>query len=292
MKQVMFHVGLQEYRRLGMGAGSNVKFGTSGLNAGQLARYIDHTKLTYKPGENPNTAIQQLCTEAKANNFYAVCVRPDKIALAKAVLAGSGVQVATVIGFPQEKTTLAEQKKQITIGNVPSDSKEAEAEEAVKNGADELDLVLNVGQFKEEADAIAKKPPSLRQRYPLNTLCELKNIQQVAGKRPVKVIIETDLLTPEQITLAAKTCAKAGVAMVKTSTGMVTDGVGATVPNVELIRKALARMRAEKKVGIKASGGIKSAEGALALVKAGATRLGTSQGIAIMKGVTVQKGAY
>lgn len=245
-----------------------------------LVSYIDHTKLTYATDENPVAAIQKICAEAKDNHFFAVCVRPEMIQIAKKVLKNSGVQVATVIGFPSAKVSLQSQKAFPTIGDVPLSEKLAQAQQAIRDGADELDLVMNVRQFLMEVG----------QPQQVATVQEFKAIKAIAGNRVVKVILETDLLTPAQIQKATQACIDAGVDMVKTCTGMVDGGEGATVANIQRIHQVLANQDQAQKVGIKASGGIKTAKSAQALITAGATRLGTSQGVAIVNGLEGQNG--
>ncbi len=254
---------------------SGVSFsGSKSWTPEQVAQFIDSTKLTYSAGEDPDAAVKALCKEAAENRFYAVCVRPDKVTLAKTALSGTPVKVATVIGFPQQKFRLDEQQRFATIGDVSLTEKQGEAAQAIRDGADELDVVLNVRQFLQE----------VQQPEPVATLNELTSLKSIAGKVPVKVILETDLLEPEQVRLATAVCIKAGVDMVKTSTGMLDGGTGATVPTVTVMREALQEAGVFGKMGIKASGGIRDLKGAKALLDAGATRLGTSQGVAIIKG--------
>ncbi|HEY9793218.1 MAG TPA: deoxyribose-phosphate aldolase [Candidatus Obscuribacterales bacterium] len=222
-----------------------------------IAKYIDHTLL------NPQATkaqISKLCTEAKDNKFFAVCVNPSHVRQAVKELSSSDVAVATVIGFP--------------LGANLTDIKIAEAQRAISEGAEELDMVLNIGALKDkEYDFLAE---------------EIKAIVKVAGSRIVKVIIETDLLTDEEKVEATKACVKGGASIVKTSTGFVKDGKGATIEDVKLIKATLG----DAKLGIKASGGIRDAEQAKALIDAGATRLGTSSGVSIVKGAEAVAGAY
>lgn len=222
-----------------------------------FAKYIDHTLL------NPAATkadISKLCQEAAANNFYAVCVNPCFVRQAVKELSSSKVAVATVIGFP--------------LGANLTDIKIAETQRAVSEGAEEIDMVLNIGALKSgDYDYITE---------------EIKCIVKAAKGNPVKVIIESDLLSDDEKVHATECCVKAGAAMVKTSTGFVKDGKGATVEDIELIKKALAGA----KLGIKASGGIRDAAKAKALIDAGATRLGTSAGVAIVKGNPVEASAY
>lgn len=222
-----------------------------------FAKYIDHTVL------NPQATradITKLCSEAHENGFFAVCVNPHYVRLAVKELSSSNVAVATVIGFP--------------LGANLTDIKIAEAQRAISEGAEELDMVINIGALKDkEYDLVSD---------------EIKAIVKIAGPRLVKVIIETDLLTEEDKVAAIKACMKAGAGMVKTSTGFVKDGKGATVEDVKLMKETLDGAP----LGIKASGGIRDAEKAKALIEAGATRLGTSSGVSIVKGLQAVAGAY
>lgn len=250
---------------------------SSGMKPGQaLAQYIDHTQLTATADE---AAIRKLCDEARQHQFYAVCIRPQWISQAKRQLQGSGVSVATVIGFPQEKTKLEAERRKATVGDILLKKKELETIQAVRDGVDEIDLVMNVRQFLEEA------------QYPSKTLREFKAIRALAPKQIMKVIIETDLLTPEQVQKATLTAANAGADFVKTSTGMVEGGVGATVENIALMRETLDQARF-KHVELKASGGINTQEQAQALVRAGAMRLGASKGVQIVSGQAAAPGGY
>jgi deoxyribose-phosphate aldolase len=222
-----------------------------------IAKYIDHTLL------NPQATkaeISKLCAEAKDNKFFAVCVNPCHVRQAVKELSSADTAVATVIGFP--------------LGANLTDIKIAEAQRAISEGAEELDMVINIGALKDkEYDFITE---------------EIKAIVKVAKERIVKVIIETDLLTDEEKIEATKCCVKAGASIVKTSTGFVKDGKGATVEDVKLIKETLG----DAKLGIKASGGIRDYDKAKALIDAGATRLGTSSGVAIVKGSQAVAGAY
>jgi deoxyribose-phosphate aldolase len=222
-----------------------------------IAKYIDHTLL------NPQATkadIAKLCAEAVEHKFFAVCVNPYWVRFAVKELSSSDVAVATVIGFP--------------LGANLMDIKIAEAQKAVSEGAEEIDMVINVGALKDkEYDFVAE---------------EIQGIVRASRGATVKVIIETDLLTDEDKVAATKACIKAGAAMVKTSTGFVKDGKGATVEDVKLIKETLG----DAPLGIKASGGVRDYEKAKALIEVGATRLGTSSGIAIIKGVQAVAGAY
>lgn len=203
-----------------------------------IAPLIDHTLLTPTA---TSEQVEQWCEEADRFQFAAVCVYPAYVRQAAELLHGKNPKVCTVIGFPSGATTSA--------------VKLYEAQEAVDNGATELDVVINLGWLK------AGKAEELHR--------ELAEICESTGQT-VKAILETTLLTDAEKRLAAEICMEAGSAFLKTSTGW--NG-GATVADVSLL-KELARER----VGIKASGGIRTSDQALELILAGATRLGTSRG--------------
>ncbi len=239
----------------------------------RLAQAIDHTKLTFAPGEDEERAIETLCREAMDYGFYAVCVRPRHVAQAKRLLAGSPVRVATVIGFPVQKVKVADELRKPTIGQFSIAEKQAETRQAVDVGADELDLVINVAALKQDVLAGTQ---IVRQ--------ELLAIVEAALGRPIKVIIETDLLTPAETVRITQWCAETGMGMVKTSTGMVEGGHGATLDGVRLIARTLRQAESNTTTGIKASGGIKNRAQALAFLELGVNRLGTSSGVAIVGG--------
>ncbi len=222
-----------------------------------IAKFIDHTLLT---PQATREEISKLCAEAKENNFFAVCVNPVHVRQAVKELSSSKVAVATVVGFP--------------LGANLTDIKIAEAQRALSEGAEEIDMVINVGALK-DGDV----------KYVTD---EIKAIVKVAKGSMVKVIIECDLLTDDQKRAATTACVEAGAGMVKTSTGFVKDGKGATVEDIQLIKETLA----DAPLGIKASAGIRDGEKAKALIEAGATRLGTSAGVAIVKGSEPAKAAY
>lgn len=207
-----------------------------------IAPYIDHTLLnqTATPEE-----IQQFCYQAERYKFASVCVFPSYVKLAKELLQGKPPKVSTVIGFPTGATT--------------SKVKLYEAQEAVENGATELDVVINLSWLK------TNKTEELYQ--------EIAEICEETGQT-VKAIIETTILTEEEKRLAVEVLMDAGIAYIKTSTGWYG---GATVADIQLI-KSIAKGR----VGIKASGGIRTYQQAVDLIIAGATRLGTSRGIEIL----------
>ena len=219
-----------------------------------LAGYIDHTLLY------PNAAtgdIVRLCAEAAEHKFFAVCVNPYYVKRAVRELASTEVAVATVVGFP--------------LGADLTDIKIAQAQRALFEGAEELDMVINIGALKERANDYV--------------LAEIQSIVRAAGERLVKVIIECALLTEEEKVLATQLCAKGGAAMVKTCTGFVKDDPGATIEDIVLLKKTIDALENihPRLLQIKASGGIKDYNHALALIEAGASRLGTSASVNIIK---------
>lgn len=237
----------------------------------RLAQAIDHTKLTFAEGESERESIELLCREAMQYGFFAVCVRPRHIAQAKALLAESPVKVATVIGFPLHKVQLQNELQHPTVGTITTEEKVAETAQSVQAGADELDLVINIAHLKQDMQDGGHR-----------VYDELMAIRHVAADRLIKVIIETDLLLPEEIVQVTNWCAEIGMAMVKTSTGMVAGGHGATLDGVRLIADTLKSSNAN--TGIKASGGIKNRQQAESFLALGVNRLGTSSGVGIVKG--------
>lgn len=221
----------------------------------EIAKYIDHTLLSPTATQSD---IEKLCEEAKEFGFAAVCVNPYYVRNAVKLLSSSKVAVATVIGFP--------------LGQNLTDIKIAEAQRAISEGAEELDMVINIGALKDGHYDYVRD--------------EIKSLVKVARDHVVKVIIECDLLTNEEKVAATRATAEAGAAFVKTSTGFVKDGKGATVEDVQLMRETLG----SAKVAIKASAGIRDYAKAKALIDAGATRLGTSAGVAICQGSTAKAG--
>jgi deoxyribose-phosphate aldolase len=217
------------------------------LSAQSLARYIDHTLL--KPDATARD-IEQLCREAMEHHFWSVCVNGSRVAQAYALVENSGVKVACTVGFP--------------LGAMTSDAKRLEVEAAVDDGAQEIDVVLNLGRLKDGDDAYV--------------LRELRDIVEAADERTVKVIFETCLLSREEKIRACKLVVESGAHFVKTSTGFST--AGATTHDVQLMRECVGA-----DFGVKASGGIRDATVALGMIQAGATRLGTSSGVAILKGL-------
>jgi deoxyribose-phosphate aldolase len=211
----------------------------------QIAAMIDHTLLK---AESTDKEIIKLCDEAKQYRFATVCVNPYWVPLASQELAASGIGITTVIGFP--------------LGSSSTLVKRTEAKDAIASGATEIDMVLNVGAMKSgniEAVEIDIREVALA--------CK--------GKAIMKVIIETCYLTEDEKMLAAELCKTAGADFVKTSTGFGPSG--ATIKDIQLIRKAVGN-----EMGIKASGGVRDLPFALQLIDAGATRLGTSSGIALV----------
>ena len=214
-----------------------------------LSTYIDHTIL--KPTTSV-TDIVRLCEEAAEHTFAAVCVPPCYVGLAANQLAGTGVNVATVIGFP--------------LGSATTAVKVAETKDAVENKADEIDMVINVGAIKSGMwDAVT---------------ADIRAVVEASDEAKVKVIIETSQLTDEEKARATECVIEAGADFVKTSTGFI--GGGATVEDVALLRRTIEQKGSSCR--IKASGGIRTKADALAMIEAGADRIGTSAGVAIVTG--------
>jgi deoxyribose-phosphate aldolase len=217
------------------------------LSPAQLASFIDHTLLK---ADATAKDIEKLCAEALENNFFSVCVNGSWISTAYHLLEGSDVKVAGVVGFP--------------LGAMSGDAKRFETEAAIDNGVQEIDVVLNIGKLKDGDD-----------KYILR---ELIDVVEAAEERVVKVILETCLLTDEEKIRACQIVVESGAQFVKTSTGFAASG--ATIAAVKLMRATVGL-----KFGVKASGGIRDLKTALAMIEAGATRLGTSAGVAIVKGL-------
>lgn len=212
----------------------------------QLSSYIDHTLLKATATTHD---IRQLCAEAREHQFYAVCVNPVFIPLAKAELAGSGVKVATVCGFP--------------LGAIASDQKAVEARLSAEAGADEIDMVIQIGA------ALAGDWESVQR--------DIEAVRKAIPDCVLKVIIETCYLDDEQKRLATEAAVQGGADFVKTSTGFGTGG--ATVADVALMREVIAG-----RAKIKAAGGVRTPADAQAMIEAGADRLGTSGGVALVAG--------
>lgn len=215
----------------------------------ELNRMIDHTIL--KP-EATEAVVQKIIDEAKEYNFFSVCINPCWVAFASEQLADTDVAVCTVIGFP--------------LGANTPEVKAYEAADAIKNGANEVDMVINIGALK------SQQYDHVRQ--------DIQGVVDAAkGKALVKVIIETALLTDEEKVKACELAKEAGADFVKTSTGFSTGG--AKVADIRLMRETVG-----PDMGVKASGGVHNAEEALAMIEAGATRIGASTGVAIVSGAT------
>jgi deoxyribose-phosphate aldolase len=223
-----------------------------------LAKYIDHTLLSSAATKQD---VVKLCEEAKKYGFYAVCVQPIQVKNAAEALKGADVKVAAVVGFPHGATF--------------TEIKVEETKKCLENGATEIDMVINVGALKEGNLELVKS-----------------EIQQLAGlckgKARLKVIIETGLLTEDEKITACRLSAEAGADCVKTSTGVLKESKSATVEDIKLMYETV------KDFGlfVKASGGVSDAKTAEALIKAGASRIGTSSGIKIVTGENSSTLAY
>ncbi|MCM3114880.1 deoxyribose-phosphate aldolase [Neobacillus sp. MER 74] len=215
-----------------------------------IAAMIDHTLL--KP-EATKHQIEALCQEAKEYKFASVCVNPTWVSTAKELLQGSGVMVCTVIGFP--------------LGATTSETKAFETKNAIDHGAEEVDMVINIGALKDGNDELVEN--------------DIRAVVEAAkGKAHTKVIIETSLLSKEEKIRACELSLKAGADFVKTSTGFSTGG--AKPEDIALMRKTVG-----PDMGVKASGGVRSTEDVQKMIEAGATRIGASSSIAIINGLTV-----
>jgi deoxyribose-phosphate aldolase len=213
-----------------------------------IAQLIDHTVL--RP-DTTRSDIEQLCREARQYKFYSVCVNPTWVSVARQMLEGSGVKVCCVVGFP--------------LGAQPPETKAMEARAAIRQGAKEIDMVINVGALKSGDDELV--------------LRDIRGVVEACrdGSAKCKVILETSLLTNEEKARACELAVKAHADFVKTSTGFSTGG--ATVEDVSL----MSRIVRDKGLGVKASGGVRSLAELMKMVAAGATRIGTSSGIKILK---------
>lgn len=212
-----------------------------------LNKYVEHTLLKQ---DARKADLIKLFEEAKEYKFLGVCINPCYVKLAKENLKDTDVKVVTVIGFP--------------LGANTTETKIFETIQAVKDGADEIDMVINVTKVKDrETDFLVE---------------EIKLIKSACGGKNLKVIIETDLLTKDDIKYACECAIQGGADFVKTSTGFVKGGVGAKAEDVELMYNTVHSYGLQ----VKASGGIRDKESALAMIKAGATRLGTSSGVKIV----------
>lgn len=219
-----------------------------------LAQYIDHTLLA---ADASREQIATLCREAQEHGFYSVCVNSGQVPHAAQLLAGQKVKVCAVVGFP--------------LGAGLTASKAFEAAQAIAAGAGEIDMVLNIGALKEGLLEVVRD--------------DIDAVKQACGIVPLKVILETCLLDDEQKIRACEICRELNVAFVKTSTGF--NRSGATVEDVALMRRVVGA-----DIGVKASGGVRDYATAVAMIEAGATRLGTSSGIAIVTGAQATGSGY
>lgn len=212
----------------------------------EIAKYIDHTLLK---ADATKSQIETLCNEAKEYGFFSVCVNPTWVPFAANMLEGTDVKVCTVIGFP--------------LGATTSETKAFETVNAIHNGAKEVDMVINIGALK-SGDLAAVK----------NDIEAVVNAAK--GQALVKVIIETSLLTDDEKKTACRLAVEAGADYVKTSTGFSTGG--ATAADIQLMRETVG-----PEIGVKASGGVRTAADAKAMIEAGASRIGASSGVTIVK---------
>ncbi len=220
-----------------------------------IANMIDHTILKAVATKEE---VVSICKEAIENNFFSVCINPAYVSLAKKELEGSSVKVCTVIGFP--------------LGANTSEVKAFETKDAIKNGADEVDMVINIGAMKDGNYELVKN--------------DIKAVVDASDKKAlVKVIIETCYLTDEEKIKACELAVEAGADYVKTSTGFGTGG--ATVSDIALMRKTVG-----KDIGVKASGGVRNTQQAKDVIEVGATRIGASASIDIAKGTESDTKGY
>ncbi|MDO9182679.1 MAG: deoxyribose-phosphate aldolase [Bacteriovorax sp.] len=219
-----------------------------------INRYIDHTLL--KP-DATREQILKLCEEARTHNFFSVCINPFNVQYARNFLQGSEVKICTVIGFP--------------LGANSTETKVFETKEAIKDGAHEIDMVINIGAIKNKDWE--------------HVLQDIKAVVKAADKRVVKVILETCLLNDVEKIKACELATKANAHFVKTSTGFSTSG--ATLEDVQLMKRNIS-----PNMEVKASGGVRDLAAARAFIEAGATRLGTSSGITIVHDLQADKTQY
>jgi deoxyribose-phosphate aldolase len=218
-----------------------------------LASYIDHTLLK---ANATSEQIIKLCNEAKQFHFASVCVNPMHVSLCAELLRDSGVKVGTVVGFP--------------LGANKTETKVFETQKALQDGANEIDMVMNIGALKSGNYSLVSR--------------EISDIVRTAHQQNalVKVILETSLLNEEEKIIASLLAVQAGADYVKTSTGF--SSAGATVEDVALMRRVVG-----KEIGVKAAGGIRSLADAKKMISAGATRLGASAGVEIVSGLKSEK---
>ena len=221
----------------------------------KIANMIDHTVLK---ATTTKEDVVKVCKEAKENQFFSVCINPTHIELAKKELEGSDVKVCTVIGFP--------------LGANTPEVKGFETKDAIAKGADEVDMVINIGALKDKNYDLVER--------------DIKAVVDAANKEAlVKVIIETCYLTDEEKKIACELAVKAGTDYVKTSTGFGTGG--STPEDIKLMREVVG-----PNIGVKASGGVRNQEDAKAVIKAGCSRIGASASVAIAKGEDSQTSGY
>ena len=213
-----------------------------------LNRYIEHTLLKQ---DATNTELVKIFDEAVEHKFFGVCINPVNVKFAKDYLKDKDIKIITVVGFP--------------LGASKSVIKAFEANLAIEDGADEIDMVMNTALLKGGDLENTKK--------------DIELVKTACGDKLLKVIIETDLLTKEEIKMACRICISAKADFVKTSTGFIKDGVGAKVEDVLLMSQIVSPF----KMGVKASAGIRDKQKAIDLINAGASRLGTSAGVEIVK---------
>ncbi|WP_250432618.1 deoxyribose-phosphate aldolase [Hanstruepera flava] len=211
----------------------------------KINEYIDHTLL--KPSATQKD-IKALCSEAKKHRFYSVCVNGSYVPYAKQLVSKSNVKVCTVVGFP--------------LGACTTETKVFEAKQAIEQGADEIDMVMNIGMLKSENYVSVYK--------------DIRDVKLAIGKTPLKVIIEICELSKNEVVKATQICLDAKADFVKTSTGFGKGG--ATLTAVKMIKKTV-----RNQAKIKASGGIKNLETALKYIDLGANRIGTSSGVSIVQ---------
>lgn len=218
------------------------------MQKADLAAYLDHTLLA---ADATQKKLETLCAQAAQHHFASVCVNSSRVALCSRLLKGSDVAVCTVVGFP--------------LGAMSTAAKAFEARQAVADGADEVDMVINIGALKDGDDAFVQ--------------ADIKAVKDAVGSKLLKVIIEACLLDDAEKVRACRLAVAAGADYVKTSTGFSKGG--ATVEDVRLMRATVG-----SGIGVKAAGGVRDKAGALAMIEAGASRIGTSNGVAIVEGTT------
>jgi deoxyribose-phosphate aldolase len=242
---------LEQVAKFGLVAAAPVPQASGTLSVADLPKYIDHTLLK---AEAKGPDLDKLCNEAKQYHFFSVCVNSVNVLRCAKNLEGTGVKVCSVVGFP--------------LGAMCSRAKAYEASAAIEDGAREIDMVMNIGAMKAgEFKTVEDDMTAIR--------------KACSGGVLLKVIIETCLLTTEEIVKACEIAKNCGLDFVKTSTGFST--AGATPEHVALMRKTVGPI-----MGVKAAGGVRSFSDAVAMVNAGATRLGTSGGVNIIKGQTIK----